>query len=565
MAKPIILAVETEQLVADALERDLHKRFAADYAVLIERSPATGLDRLREHQGQRAGAEIALLIVGLWMASMTGIEFLVQAHALAPDAKRLLLIAHGDPAARGRGAPAAAMALGQFEMFVSKPWASPEEWLYPAVSELLSEWAKSHLPCFEAVRVVGAQWSPDTHLMRDLLERSPVSYGFYAHDSPAGQQLLADFQVDASKLPAAILHDGRVLLNPTPAEVALAVGAHVQAQPQVHDVAIVGAGPAGLAAAVYGASEGLVTVAIEAEAIGGQAGTSSMIRNYLGFARGVSGHDLAVRAFEQSLLFGADIVLMNAVTGLRTEDDQRILTCADGSEVASRTVLIATGVSYRRLGIQQEDALLGKGVYYGGAVTEAPGMRGHRVFVAGAGNSAGQAAIYLAKFARQVTLLVRGETLAKSMSEYLVKQIDGTPNMDIRLSTQVVNAHGAERLEGLDLRSAAAGATETLETVAADGLFALIGAEPHTDWLHSTLMREAHGFLLTGHDLLGANGKTLTSWPLARPPFHLETSLPGVFAVGDVRCGSLKRVASAVGEGATAISLIHQYLGSLDA
>jgi thioredoxin reductase (NADPH) len=562
MAKPIILAVETEQPVADALERDLHKRFAADYAILIERTPATGLDRLRERQSQAAGAEVALLIAGLWMSGMTGIEFLVQAHGLAPDAKRLLLIAHGDPSARGRGAPAAAMALGQFDMFVSKPWASPEEWLYPAVGELLSEWAKSHLPCYEAVRVVGSQWSPDTHLMRDLLERSPVPYGFYADDTSAGQQLLADFQVDASKLPAAILHDGRVLMNPTPIEMALAVGAHVRAQPQVHDVAIVGAGPAGLAAAVYGASEGLVTVAIEAEAIGGQAGSSAMIRNYLGFARGVSGHNLAVRAFEQALLFGADIVLMNTVTGLRAEGDWRILTCADGSEVASRTVLIATGVSYRRLGIQHEDALLGKGVYYGGAVAEAPGMRGRRVFVAGAGNSAGQAAIYLAKFAQQVTLLVRGDTLAKSMSEYLIKQIDGTPNLDVRLSTQVVNAHGTERLEGLDLRSAVTGAAES---VAADGLFALIGADPRVDWLPSTLMREAHGYLLTGHDLLEAAGKPPTSWPLARPPFHLETSLPGVFAVGDVRCGSLKRVASAVGEGATAISLTHQYLSSLGA
>jgi thioredoxin reductase (NADPH) len=578
MAKPIILAVETDQPVADALARDLPRRFGADYTVIVERSPVTGLGRLRaiERQGaegvgaegvgaEGAGAEVALLIAGLRMSEMPGIQFFVQAHPLVPDAKRLLLIAHGDPEVRGRGAPAAAMALGQFEMFVPKPWASPEEWLYPAVGELLSEWAKSHLPRFEVVRVVGPQWSAYTHWMRDLLARNPVSYGFYPDDSPAGQRLLTEAHVDTSQLPAAILHDGRVLPRPSPVELAAAVGAHVQAQPRLHDIAIVGAGPAGLAAAVYGASEGLATVALEAEAIGGQAGTSAMIRNYLGVARGISGHDLAVRALQQALLAGADIVLMNTVAGLRAEGDRHVLTCADGSEVTSRTVVIATGVSYRRLGIPQEDALLGRGVYYGGAVTEAPAMRGRRVYVAGAGNSAGQAAIHLAKSAEQVTLLVRGEALEKSMSAYLVKEVVGTPNIAVRLGTQVVQVHGAQRLEGLDLRSLATGATETVETVPADGLFALIGANPHTEWLASTLLRDEHGFLLTGHDLLGAEGKPPAGWHLPRPPYYLETSVPGVLAAGDARSGSMKRVAAAVGEGATAISLIHRYLASHDA
>jgi thioredoxin reductase (NADPH) len=558
MAKPIILAVDTEQRVGDALERDLPKRYGSDYTILVEGSPTAALQHLRHLQG--TDAEVALLITSLWMAEMSGIDFLTQAHRCAPDAKRLILMAYGDTWANdaANAAIASASTLGQFESLVTKPWASPEEHLYPAVGELLSEWAKGHLPCFEAVRIVGAQWSADTYQLRDLLERNPAAYGFYDEDSPTGQRLLADFHLDAAKLPAALLYDGRILIQPTPVALAAALGGHLHAQPQLHDVAIVGAGPAGLAAAVYGASEGLDSVAIEAEAVGGQAGASAMIRNYLGFDRGVSGHDLTTHAYEQSVLLGADIVFMNTATGLRAEGDRRVITVADGSEITTRTVVIATGAAYRRMGIPEVEALRGKGVYYGAVTTEASGMRGRRVFVAGAGNSAGQAAIYLAKYAQEVTILVRGDALAPSMSDYLIKQIDGTPNIAVRSNTQVVTAHGSERLEALDLRTAA-GATES---VAADGLFALIGVDPHTDWLAKTLARDARGFIITGHDLLDADGKPPAGWPLARPPYHLETSLPGVFAVGDVRSGSMKRVASAVGEGATAISLIHQYLGS---
>jgi thioredoxin reductase (NADPH) len=556
MTKPIILAVDTEQRVSDALDRDLPKRYGNDYTILVERSPAAALKHMRRLQD----AEVALLITGLWMTEMSGIDFLVQAHRFAPDAKRLILMAYGDTAANdaANDATASAMTLGQFEYLVTKPWASPEEHLYPAVGELLSEWARGHLPCFEAVRIVGSEWSADTYQLRDLLERNPAPYGFYDEDSPAGQQLLADFHLDAANLPAALLYNGHVLTRPSPVALAAALGAPLHAPPQLHDVAIVGAGPAGLAAAVYGASEGFDTVAVEAEAVGGQAGASSMIRNYLGFSRGVSGHDLTMQAYQQSVFLGADIVFMNTATGLRVEGDKKVITVADGSEITACTVVIATGASYRRIGIPEVEALLGKGVYYGGATTEAPGMRGRRVFVAGAGNSAGQTAIYLAKYAQQVTILVRGDALAASMSDYLIKQIDGTPNIDVRVNTQVVTAHGSQRLEALDLRNAA-GATKT---VAADGLFVLIGVDPHTDWLAKTLERDARGFIITGHDLLGGDGKPPTGWPLARPPYHLETSLPGVFAVGDVRSGSMKRVASAVGEGATAISLIHQYLGS---
>jgi thioredoxin reductase (NADPH) len=555
MAKPIILAVETDLWVAEALEHDLPRRYSADYDLVVERSPTTGLHRLRERYSQ--GGEVALLLAGLWMAEMGGIDFLVQAHAIAPDAKRLLIIAFADPAANEVAADATA--LGQFDSFVTKPWASPEEWLYPEIGALLGEWANGHLPRFEAVRIIGRQWSAEIHQLRDLLERNPVSYGFYAEDSPEGRQLLADFHLDTAQLPAAILYDGRVMVQPSADALAEVLGAHLQPKTQVHDVTIIGAGPAGLAAAVYGASEGLSTVAVEAEAVGGQAGTSSMIRNYLGFSRGISGHDLAVQAYRQSVLFGADIVFLHTATRLRAEGDMRVVSFANGSDVTSHAVVIATGVSYRRLGIPSAEALLGKGVYYGAARAEAPAMRGRRVFVIGSGNSAGQAAIYFARFAQQVTILARGDALGETMSEYLVRQITGTPNISVCLSTQLVNAHGVDRLEGLDLRNTATG---KVECVPADGLFALIGAEPHTDWLSDTVMRDAQGYILTGHDLLDAEGKPPIKWPLARPPYHLETSVPGVFAVGDVRGGSMKRVASAVGEGATAISLIHHYLSA---
>ena len=558
MSKPIILAVDTEQRVCDALMRDLPKRYGSDYTIHVERSPTAALQHLSRLQG--TDAEVALLITSLWMAEMSGIDFLTQAHRCAPDAKRLLLITYADTAANdaANDAIASASTLGQFESLVTKPWASPEEHFYPAVGELLSEWAWGYLPRFEAVRIVGSEWSADTYRLRDLLERNPVSYGFYDEDSPAGRQLLADFHLDATKLPAALVYDGRVMIQPSAVALAAALGAHVQAQPRLHDLAIVGAGPAGLAAAVYGASEGLDTVAIEAEAVGGQAGASAMIRNYLGYSRGVSGHDLAMQAYQQSLFLGADIVFVTTATGLRAEGDRRVITVAEGSEITARTVVIATGAAYRQMGVPEVEALRGKGVYYGAVTTEASGMRGRRVFVAGAGNSAGQAAIHLAKYAQQVTILARGDAIATTMSDYLIKQIESASNIAVRSNTQVVTAHGSERLEALDLRNAA-GVTDT---VAADGLFALIGVDPHTDWLAKTLERDVHGFIVTGHDLLSADGKPPAGWPLARPPYHLETSLPGVFAVGDVRSGSMKRVASAVGEGATAIALIHQYLGS---
>lgn len=552
MSQPIILALDDDHAVARALERDLEKRFSPDYDVIVERSPSSALDRLGQLQDQ--GTAVALVIAGLWMQEQTGTQVLIHAHALHPEARRMLLVPFGDT--RPDDELIRATTLGQIDTFVSKPWASPEEWLYPAVGELLSEWARTHLPCFEAIRVIGLGRSAEAHLVRDHLSRSPVPYGYYAHDSADGRRLLQEFHLEATRLPIVILHDGRVFVQPAGTEIAAAIGARTRPASQTADVTIIGAGPAGLAAAVYGASEGLHTVILDGDAVGGQAGTSSKIRNYLGFPRGVSGHNLATRAYQQAMLFGAEVVVMNGATGLRVAGDRRIVTCADGSEIASWAVVIATGVSYRRLAIPTIEALTGVGVFYGAAMSEAPAMKGQHVFVAGAGNSAGQTAIYLAKYAAQVTIVVRGDALAKSMSEYLITEIAGTPNIDVRLTTEVVGAHGAGQLGGLALRHRR---TEETETVPAAALFILIGAEPHTAWLPNAIARDEQGFILTGRDSL-RDGQPPKGWSLDRPPALLETSLPGVFAVGDVRQRSMKRVASAVGEGATAISLIHEYL-----
>jgi thioredoxin reductase (NADPH) len=488
------------------------------------------------------------------MAEQTGTQVLIHAHALHPEARRMLLVPFGDTSADEE--LIRAMTLGQIDTFVSKPWASPEEWLYPAIGEILSEWARMHLPCFEAIRVVGPRWSTEAHLLRDHLSRTPVPYGYYPADSAEGRRLLQEFNLDATRLPAFILHDGRVFVQPAWTEVAAAMGARTCPACRQADVTIIGAGPAALAAAVYGASEGLRAVILDADAVGGQAGTSSKIRNYLGFPRGISGHDLAVRAFRQAVLFGAEVVVMNRVTGLRVEGDRHIVTCADGSEIMSRAVVIATGVAYRRLAIPAIEALRGVGVFYGAAVSEAPAVKGQHVFVVGAGNSASQTALHLARYAAQVTILVRSDSLAKSMSEYLITEIAATTNIDVRLTTEVVGAHGTGQLSGLELRNCATGETETVPAAA---LFILIGAEPQTAWLPDAIARDARGFILTGRDLL-RDGQLPGGWPLERPPALLETSLPGFFAVGDVRQRSMKRVASAVGEGATAISLIHEYL-----
>jgi thioredoxin reductase (NADPH) len=427
--------------------------------------------------------------------------------------------------------------------------------LYLPVSEQLTEWIRTTgQPGFVAIQIVGQQWTPRSHQLRDLLDRNAIPYQFHPHDSQAGRRLLRETGQDGTRLPVLVLFDGRVLVDPTNAEGAAAIGIATQPDPGPYDLVVVGAGPAGLSAATYGASEGLRTLMVEPEALGGQAGSSSLIRNYLGFPFGVSGRTLGQRASAQAILFGVELVYARAV-GLRPAGRDRVVTLADDGEAVGGTVLVATGAAYRRLDAAGVDELLGAGVFYGAAVSEARALTGRQVFVVGAGNSAGQAALHLAKYADQVTILVRGDALGRTMSDYLVKELQASDTVTVRPGTQVVAAGGAGRLEQLTLHDARTGHTDTVPAAA---LFILIGAQPRTEWLAETLARDQHGFLLTGPDLL--QSRPPPTWPLNRLPLLLETSLPGVFAAGDVRHRSIKRVASAVGEGSIAIQLANQYL-----
>jgi thioredoxin reductase (NADPH) len=508
---------------------------------------------LRRLHGQ--AAEVALVIADLWLPGVGGVEFLGQTRECHPGAQCVLLTTIGDDAA---SEPLhRALALGQADRFVEKPWRSPEEWIYPQLSEALALWWRAHGPKLERVRVVGPQWYERSHALRDLLTRNAIPFGFYPADTPEGQALLNEHAPSSAAFSIVVLVDDTVLIDPSNGEIAEAMGGTTRPALPCCDVTIVGAGPAGLAAAVYAASEGLQTVVIESEAVGGQAGTSSMIRNYLGFPRGVSGQELAARAEDQAQQFGAQFVYTQAATGLRADGQDRIVTLADGSEITSRTVVLATGAAYRRLGIPALERLVGKGVFYG-AVSEARAMRGEHVFVVGAGNSAGQAALHLAEYAARVTLLARGDSLAASMSAYLIDELAVTPNVEIRVGTTVEDGWGQHRLETLVLKDQASG---QVETVRAAALFVLIGAEPRTDWLDGTLERDDRGYILACRDLAPRYESLRNLWPRQdRPPFPLETSLPGVFAAGDVRHNSVQRVASAVGAGAMAISSAHAYL-----
>jgi thioredoxin reductase (NADPH) len=555
MARPALLVVYGDPDMLAALEGDLGRRFGADYQIITAATPAAGLDTLGRLR--QAGEQVALLLADQWLAGMTGVEFLSQAHQLHPAAKRVLFITYGDAVAGTAGLQA--MALGQLDHYLNAPWGPPELQLYPTVGKALSQWARSTSsfgPRPELVRIVGPRWSPRSHQLRDLMARNSITHGFYDADSDDGRRLLAQAGVEASGSPVMLLFDGQVLVDPPNDRLARALGVQTQPTLDRYDVAVVGAGPAGLAAATYAASEGLRTLLLEREAVGGQAGTTSLIRNYLGFPRGISGAELAARATEQAVVFGAELVYAQPATGLQPAGTDRVLTLADGGRAVSRTVVVATGVSYRRLPVPGLDELLGAGVFYGAAVTEAKAMRGQRVAVVGGANSAGQAAVHLARHAERVTLLVRGRSLAEGMSSYLVEELRRAGNITVRLRTEVTEVHGAGRLEAITVRDGTTGATETLPAAA---LFILIGAEPHTDWLAAALPRDERGFLLTGRDL-ARDGKLPADWPLDRPPLLLETGLPGAFAAGDVRHGSVKRVASAVGEGAIAIQLVHEYL-----
>ncbi|MBO0682358.1 MAG: FAD-dependent oxidoreductase [Candidatus Dormibacteraeota bacterium] len=554
MAKAILFLVSADAPVRQALESDLARRFAADYRVLSAHSRAVATDVLRGLATD--SEEVAVLIAPERLEGAAGVDFLASAHDLHPRARRVLLIDRGT---YGSAHPAArAMALGRIDHYLFNPWWFPlERWLYLPLAEVLAGWTASRAPIAEAASIVGQRWDPRTHDLAEVFARIAIPYRVHGVDSKSGRRILKLAGEDGSRLPVVRFHSGRSLVEPTHADLVESLGfpTTVEAEFSSCDVAVVGAGPAGLAAAVYAASEGLSTVVLESRVPGGQAGTSSMIRNYLGFPAGVSGDDLTNRALEQAWLFRSDFVIGREATGLRPRGTGRVLRLSDGSEVAARTVVIATGVTWRRLNVPSLEALVGSGVYYGAAGGEARALAGRPVFVVGAGNSAGQAAIHLARYAASVTMVVRGDSLGKTMSDYLVREIEAAPNVTVRLGSEVVEAAGSTHLQAITIRDREAGATETGP---AAGLFVMIGAEPNTGWLAGTLKRDEEGFLLTGHDLAGA--VETPEWPLRRSPFHLETSMPGVFAAGDVTHGSTKRVASAVGAGATAIQLIHAYL-----
>ena len=500
---------------------------------------------------------MALVIAARRMQGLDGLALLLRAHELRPSAKRVLLEHRGEWTS---GEPVVrAMTLGQVDYVLFRPWLPIEQFLYLPVSEFLAAWEKSRAPSTEAIQIVGRRWAARSHELRDTLARVGIPYGFYPDDSPEGRRLLPQAGEDGSRLPVVLFRRGLVLVDPTHAELSAALGMRTSPAPGGCDVLIVGAGPAGLAAAVYAASEGFAAQVLEPAVPGGQAGTSSHIRNYLGFPYGLSGDELTQRAVQQAWLFGADLILSQSATGLRASGDDRLVRLSDGAEVAAKVVILATGVAWRRLGVPSLEALNGAGVFYGAAGSEARAMRGEDVFVVGAGNSAGQAAIHLSAYAASVTIVTIDQRLGEFMSDYLVQKIEATPNITVVLHTEVVEGHGRQRLEGLTLRDRHTGATRT---VPASAVFVLIGAEPRTDWLEGVVERDERGYVLTGRDLQ-RDGRLPDGWPLERPPLSLETSLPGVFAAGDVRYRSIKRVASAVGEGSIAVQLVHEYLADL--
>jgi thioredoxin reductase (NADPH) len=546
VSQPIFFVVDEDPSAVEALAGDLERRFRADYRVMGETSAQAALERLGALRD--AGDKVALIICYESMRAMPGSELLARTRSAHPDAKRILLIDYGDQ--RMLQVIAHGMALGHVEYYLTKPWRPRQHLLYPVVGEALVAWTRLNSPGFALVRIVGDHWDPVSFELRDALERNRVPYAFYDRDSAEGAELLGQLD-EVPDNPVIFLADGRVLTSYTRAEIAEAVGAPVRPKLDAYDLVVVGAGPAGLSAAVYGASEGLSTLVLESTAMGGQAGTSSRIRNFLGFPAGISGSELVERAFQQAWMFGAEFVFINAAAGLSASGERLVVTLAEGGLVTARAVVLATGVSYRQLDAPGIADLVGAGVFYGSALSEAPAVKDQDVFIVGAGNSAGQAAIYLARSARSVTLVVRGDSLAKSMSDYLVQEIESTPAVLVRLNTEVAAARGERGLTGLVLRDRRTGLDETVPAAA---LFVMIGATPHADWLPDDVVRDQHGFILTGRDLAGEDR---AGQPV---PLPLETSMPGVFAAGDVRAGSVKRVASAVGEGSVAIPQVHRHL-----
>jgi thioredoxin reductase (NADPH) len=552
MAKPILLVLHDRPEERLLVERELAGRYATDYDILAFGAPGAALDRLVDLRAT-PDAPVIILFAAQEMADMDGVEFLRRAHELHPQTQRVLLVPWSN---RSASKPILRMVThGLIDRYTATPTRSPDEGLHSLVTDLLKDWQQRRHGSPTIVTMVDDRWSPRAHELRDLLQRGGIPFTFHPTDSDAGRAVLHEVQHPAGPFPVVVRFDGHVLTNPGNEELAWALGVRHSSTESTFDVLVIGAGPAGLSAAVYAASEGLRTIVVDRDSIGGQAGTSSLIRNYLGFPLGIGGAELCNRALDQAWSFGAETSVLRRVTGLRADGRHRIAELADGKEITARTVVLATGATYHRLGIPRLEALVGSGVFYGGGITEAPATAGRSVYVVGAGNSAGQAAIHLAKHADRVTIVARGETLAASMSDYLVRAIESTDNIEVLTGTTVVDGRGTGRLEALVLKDTTA---EETRTVPAAALFVLIGASPHTDWLPAAILRDPTGFVLTGEDLPPG-----TFSDPARAPLLLETGLPGVFATGDVRHGSVKRVASAVGDGAVSIRSVHQYLNLL--
>ncbi|HEX2194579.1 MAG TPA: FAD-dependent oxidoreductase [Candidatus Limnocylindria bacterium] len=556
--KPVILAVDDDEPVLRAVERDLRSRYGKDYRIVAAGGGPEALEAVR--QLSLRGSRIALFVVDQRMPKLTGIELLAQSLDLQPDAKRVLLTAYADT-------DVAIKAINDIHLdhYILKPWDPPEERLFPVLDDLLADWSANFQPPFEGLRLLAGRWAPRGHAIRDYLTRNQVPYQWLdPEEEGEGRRVAASLEGSAEDggpldpaVPVVVFPDGSALRDPSTRQIAERVGLQTTAALPFYDLVIVGGGPAGLAAAVYGASEGLKTLLVEREAPGGQAGTTSRIENYLGFPAGLTGGDLARRALAQARRLGAEILSPQEVVGIRRGDPYRVVQLSDGSELSCQTVVVATGVSYRKLDLPRASELAGAGIYYGAATTEAVLYRDTDVGVVGGGNSAGQAAVYLARFARSVTVLVRGDSLTATMSQYLIEQMEALPNVRIRFSTRISEVRGDTHLTGLTVVG-----PEGPEEMELAAVFMFIGQTPRTEWLEGSVLRDDGGFVVTGPNVL-VDRKPPGGWGLTREPFLLEASMPGVFCAGDVRHRSIKRIASAVGEGAMAVQFVHQYLAEI--
>lgn len=553
MKKPIIIAVDDDPQVLRSVSRDLRNRYRKEYRILSTDSANEALETLADLK--KKNESVAMLVSDQRMPGMNGVDYLEQARSQYPEAKRVLLTAYSDT-------DAAIKAINevQLDYYLMKPWDPPEEKMYPVLDDLLDEWHVNHRPEFQGIRMIGYQYSPKSHHIKDFLSGNLIPYLWIdVETNPKAAETLELHGLTTKDLPAVLFEDGSLLSNPELTEVAGKVGLNAKAQEEIYDVTIIGAGPAGLAAAVYGGSEGLKTLLVERRAPGGQAGTSSRIENYLGFPKGLSGQELARRALTQATRFGIEFLTPQEVVNIRQQDNYKILKLKDGSEIFTKAVIISTGVDYRKHPAPGLEQFTGAGVYYGAATTEAHACRNGDVYVVGGGNSAGQGAMYLSNFAKNVYIVIRGENLVASMSQYLIDQIEGTENIHLLSYTEVAEGKGSDRLEKLVLKENQSG---ELREVEATALFVFIGARPFTDWLDNYLLRDKRGFIATGRDLsLYPEFKKV--WKREREPFLLETCVPGIFAAGDVRSGAMNRVASAVGEGAMAIKFTHEYLAEI--